>query len=246
MMKRRIVRGSIALVLLWALVACSLTQLIPGREARVTATPTRTLNPTFTPTSTATLTPLPSFTPTPSNTPTDTPLPSDTPTITPIPSDTATPLPTAIPSATARPTSRPTSRPTNTPVPKPTKTPAPAFTGKIVRGIVRCDGYAAVTGHVKHSGGTAFAGVAVGVWSDLWAGAVSVSQADGKYDVNLTNLPAGTYQVAVVKLETCQQRDGLPTAVDCQRLSLPLGVTKTENCTGSGANQVSEVDFTGP
>jgi hypothetical protein len=103
-----------------------------------------------------------------------------------------------------------------------------------------------VTGQVKHGNGTPYPGVAVGVWSDTWAGTVDVSKADGKYDIPLSNLPAGKFRVAVVRLETCQQRDGLATAEDCQRLSLPIEVTKTEQCTGAGASTVSRVDFTGP
>ncbi len=69
------------------------------------------------------------------------------------------------------------------------------------------------------------------------------SEADGKYDLPLTDVPFGKYHVAVVRLETCSQRDGLPTAVDCQRLSAPVEVTVTEDC---NVNRVTEVDFIGP
>ncbi len=88
--------------------------------------------------------------------------------------------------------------------------------------------------------------MAIGVWSDAWYGLVSLSEADGKYEVPLTNLPAGKFKVAVVKLETCGLQDGYPTAAGCQRLSDVVEVATTDHCTGDGANQVTEVDFTGP
>jgi hypothetical protein len=100
-----------------------------------------------------------------------------------------------------------------------------------------------VTGFVRHANGDAYAGVAVGVWSDLWDGGVRVSEADGKYDIPLTNVPFGKYHVAVVKLETCSQRDGLPTAINCQRQSNVVDVTVTEDC---NVNRVTEVEFRGP
>jgi hypothetical protein len=96
---------------------------------------------------------------------------------------------------------------------------------------------------VKHAGGSPYPGVAVGVWSPTWVGAVGISQADGKFDVPLTNVPPGEYSVAVVRLETCAQQDGQPTAIECQRLSNVLKVTKTEHC---NVNQVTEVSFQGP
>jgi hypothetical protein len=104
-----------------------------------------------------------------------------------------------------------------------------------------------VTGLVKHANGDPYADVAVGVWSDAWSGLVSTSEASGKFDVDLTALPAGTFKLAVVKLDTCSQQDGRPTASNCQFLSNIIdNVIKTENCQGDGANQVTEVEFTGP
>jgi hypothetical protein len=49
-----------------------------------------------------------------------------------------------------------------------------------------------------------------------------------------------------VRLETCDQSGGLPTAINCQRLSNIQQVATTENCTGAGANQVTELDIIGP
>lgn len=97
-----------------------------------------------------------------------------------------------------------------------------------------------------HANGAPYPGVAVGVWSDAWQGRVSVSEDSGKYELSLSDVPAGTFQIAVVRLETCSQRDGLPTAVDCQRVSAVIRVATTDNCTGTDANQVTEVDFRGP
>jgi hypothetical protein len=249
----------VIMVLVWAVGACSLSQLGPQRQASITATPTRTSKPTFTATATPTrtLTPSPTATsthtatptPIPTNTPlpTDTPQPTDTPRPTATPTVTPIPLPTETPRPTTRPTSRPAPRPTNTPIPKPTNTPPPPFSGSIVGGFTHCDGFSQVTGQIKHGNGSAFPGVFVGVWSDAWQGAVSgASEADGKYDVSLGGLPPGKFYVAVVRLETCSQRDGLPTASDCQRRSNVVTVTTTQQCTGAGAVQVPVVDFTGP
>lgn len=87
----------------------------------------------------------------------------------------------------------------------------------------------------------------IGVWSDAWEGLVSgPSEADGKYDVNLGGVPPGKFYVAAVRRETCSTRDNLPTAINCQRLSNVITVYTTEHCEGSDANQVPEVDFTGP
>ena len=58
-----------------------------------------------------------------------------------------------------------------------------------------------------------------------------MSKADGKYDVLLSSVPFGEYQVAVVKFETCAQQSGLPTAIECQRLSNVVKVTGSEECT---------------
>jgi hypothetical protein len=112
-----------------------------------------------------------------------------------------------------------------------------------VRGYPHTGGYSGVTGYVKHSNGSAYPGVAVGVWSPTWVGDVSVSQADGKYEVNLSSVPPGAYLVAVVKIDTCSQQDGRTTAVNCQRLSNIVEATKTED---PSVNRVTEVEFTGP
>ena len=260
MRKRLIVL--IVVVVVWAGVVFALSHILPEKQARVTALPlldTRTPQPTFTATDTATPTLVPSATPTPTNTPTPTPVPTNTPipTNTPLPSDTPsptltptitdTPLPTNTPTATVKPTTRPTRPPTKTPVPKPTNTPPPPFTGKIVRGYTNCGGYRGITGLVKHANGAPYGGVAVGVWSNDWDGRVSVSEASGKFELSLSDLPPGTFNVAAVKLETCTLRDGLPTARDCQRVSNAVtNVTTSENCTGAGANQVTEIEFVGP
>ncbi len=236
----------IAVALGWLVLACSASDLVPQRGASITATPSRTPKPTFTATATATPTLMPSLTPTPSNTPTntppptDTPLPSDTPTVTLTPTVTSTPPPTVPPTATRRP---PAPRPTNTRVPVPTNTPAPAFRVAIVTGRPDCTGFAAVTGTVKHSNGSPYPGVAVGVWSPTWVGAVGISKADGKFDVLLSGLPFGEYEVAVVKPDTCAQQDGVTTAIECQRLSNITEVSVTENCR---LNRVTELSVTGP
>jgi hypothetical protein len=242
---------------LWAILACSVSSLVPQREvSSVTSTPSFTARPTFTATSTPTRTPRPSPTPTRTYTPTATPIPTDTPIPTKTPLPTNTPLPSLTPTitdtplpptATTRPTPRPTRVPTKTPIPKPTNTPPPPFTAAIGGGFVQCGGYRGVTGYIKHASGDPYPNVVVGVWSDDWQGRVSgPSEADGKYDVDLGDVPAGNFMVAVVKVETCSTRDGLPTARDCQRLSNVKGVTITEECTGEGVVQVSVVNFTGP
>lgn len=241
-----------AIVLLWAVAACSLTQLENQRSALVTVAPTRTLKPTYTATATARPTLTPSITPTPSNTPpptrppTDTPQPTETPSPTLSPTASNTPTPTAEPTNTRRPTPPPTRRPANTPVPRPTNTPSPPFTGTIVQGSARCDGYRGVEGYVEHSDGSPYPGVAVGIWSDTWSGTVTTSEASGKYAFNLMNLAPGKFKLAVVRYETCAVQGELRTADACQRLSGIVEITITENCTGTGANQVSLVDFTGP
>jgi hypothetical protein len=239
-----------AILFLWTTLACSVSQLAPRREARATATPSRTLIPTFTATATPTSTLTPSPTPLPTNTatptlpPTDTPLPTDTPPPTLTPTETLTPLPTDTPTETPRPTARPRPKPTKTPVPKPTNTPPPPFNGTIVRGYPHCGGYAGVTGQVVHANDAPYPGVAVGVWSNTWQGRVGVSEADGKYEVPLSDLPPGHYQVAVVKVDTCKVQNGQPTAVDCRRLSNVItGVTVTEFC---DVNRVTEIEFRGP
>jgi hypothetical protein len=100
---------------------------------------------------------------------------------------------------------------------------------------------------VKHTNGGAFGGVAVGVWSEAWDGKVSVSEPSGKFELTLTDVPPGRFLVAVVRLETCSQQDGRPTAKNCQKISnIIANVTTTENCEGAGANQVTEIEFVGP
>ena len=89
-------------------------------------------------------------------------------------------------------------------------------------------------------------GVAVGVWSVSWDGRVSVSEESGKVDVALNDLSPGTFQVAVVRLDTCSVQGGLPTARHCQVLSNVVDVTVTEHCQGEGANQVTEIWIEGP
>jgi hypothetical protein len=238
-MKTRLIVLAIV-VLAWTILACSLSQLAPDQASRITPTPTRTLKPTFTSTAVPSRTPSPTATPVPTNTPTNTPPPTDTPPPSPTPTVTNTPPPSPTPTQTRRPTPRPTRRPTNTPVPKPTPLP---FTGAIVRGYPHCGGYAGVTGQVKHANGSPYPGVAIAVWSDTWVGRVAVSKADGKYDLALTDVPYGEYQVAAVRLETCTERDGQVTALNCQQISNVVKVTVTEFC---NVNRVSEVDFTGP
>lgn len=251
MKKRSIVL--IAIVASLLVMACSLSDIGPRREARTTATPTRTPKPTFTSTATATRTLTPTATPIPTDPPTatprpsNTPVPSDTPTQTAIPTSTETPPPSATPTATTRPTARPTRRPTTPPTPRPTQTPPPPFTGKIVRGYTNCGGYSGITGHVRHASGDPYPGVAIGVWTDIWQGRIAVSELDGKFEITLSDLPPGTFRVAAVRLETCSQRDGDWTAIDCRRISNVIqNVSVTEKCTGTGANQVTEIDFNGP
>jgi hypothetical protein len=132
-------------------------------------------------------------------------------------------------------------------LPRPTDTPAPPFTGRIIRGYTNCSGYSGVTGFVRHASGDPYAGVAVGVWSDGWEGRVSESEANGKYELPLTDIPPGAFTVAVVRLETCSQQGGRTTAKNCQTISnIVGGVFTTENCEGEGANQVTEIEFVGP
>lgn len=100
-----------------------------------------------------------------------------------------------------------------------------------------------MTGHVKHANGSGYPGVAIAVWSPTWAGRVAVSKADGLYDLALTDVPYGEYQVAAVRYETCTQRNGVVTALNCEQISNVVKVTVTEHCE---VNRVSEVDFTGP
>jgi hypothetical protein len=100
---------------------------------------------------------------------------------------------------------------------------------------------------VFHGNGAPYPGVAVGVWTDVWQGKVTVSEPNGKYSLPLTGLPTGTFHVAVVQFETCNQlANGDRTAVDCTRKSPDYDVTVTDNCQGAGANQVTVLDFTGP
>ena len=96
---------------------------------------------------------------------------------------------------------------------------------------------------MQHANGSPYGGVAVGVWSPSWLGIVALSQDDGKFELPLTNVPPGHYFVAVVKLATCPQQDGVYTAKDCQKQSNVLEVTKTEDC---NVNQVTEIKVVGP
>lgn len=236
----------VAIVLTWAIAACSLSEFIPQQQARITSTPTRTPRPTFTATATPTRTLTPSPTPTVTDTPTSTPFPTDTPLPTDTPTTTSTSSPTATGTATKPPTPRPTRKPTVAPTPKPTLTPPPPFTGKVVRGFANCS-WAGVEGVVKHASGDPYPGVAVGVWTDIWGGRVALSEPSGKFSLTLSDVPPGTFNVAVVRLETCGQRDGLPTASDCRIISNVLAnVVVTEKCSGTGANQVTVLEFTGP
>ena len=234
--------------------------ILPVRQGRVAATATQTRQPTSVamgqPTSTATGRPtftatvLPSDTPAPTATrpPTSTPAPTLAPTDTPSPTLTITPAPTSTPTPrprTATPTQKPAT-PTQKPRPKPTQTPAPPFAGRIVSNTARCDGFVAVIGYVTHRDNSSYPGVSIGVWSDPWEGDVFQSEGTGKWDRQLGALPRGKYYVAVVEASTCGWKpDGL-AAADCRRLSNVLEVTTTEECTGAGANQVTEVLFTGP
>jgi len=99
---------------------------------------------------------------------------------------------------------------------------------------------------VKNRGGAPLADVAVGVWSSEWDGRVAVSEVSGKYSLQLLGLPPGEFQVAVVRLDTCGQRDGQPTAAGCERLSSIVRVTMSTECQGPGAVQVILLDFVGP
>jgi hypothetical protein len=238
----------------------AISTLLPGlrKEARVAATATRTPQPTYTatPPQTATpvssATPVPSLTPTASSTlpPTNTPLPSPIPTETlpptPVATDTQAPPPSPMATATAtvKPTQRPTRRPTNTPVPQPTNTPPPPFTGSVVIGFANCS-LKEVMGFVTHASGDPYAGVAIGVWTDQWKGRVVQSEASGKYSLNLGDPGAGSYKVAVVRLESCPWQGELQTAVDCAKLSNLVPFDITAHCDGPGASNVTQVDFTG-
>ena len=101
-------------------------------------------------------------------------------------------------------------------------------------------------GHVLHGNGAPYGDVAVGVWSAEWDGAVTVSEPNGKYELRLNHVPPGAFQVAVVQFDTCGQRDGDATARDCKKLSNVVGMVTTESCTGDGASQVTEIEFSGP
>ena len=236
--------GMAALLLL----AGALLQCSPGRQARVTATPTKTLRPTFTPTGAASATSIPSPTPFPA--PTDTPAPpTETPAVvTATATVVASPPPTVViptpvpPPPTRTATRRPAATRTRTPTPRPTNTLPPQFTGKIVNGWARCD-LAGVTGHVYHPKSSPYPDVAVGVWSDTWDGEVDVTDASGKFEVALTRLPTDTkYYVAVVELGTCQ----LPAARACQQRSNEVDFWVHARCSGTGVSQTTDISFVGP
>lgn len=243
----------LSILVAWGVVAILVANLWPLPEARLAAAPTRTPQATFTTTATATITltpsPTPTATPTPTVTPvpTDTPLPTATETALPAPSPNETLSPTTVPTATLRPVPRTTAQPTKRPQPKPTRTPAPPFVGQIVGGHTHCGGYAGVTGVVKHANDDPYSGVAVGVWSDTWEGRVSLSEDSGKFEVPLGDIPPGAFRAAVVKLASCSQMGGRTTAKDCQFLSNVIrNITVSQQCEGSGANQVTEIEFSGP
>ena len=104
-----------------------------------------------------------------------------------------------------------------------------------------------VWGYVKTDSGEAYPGVTLGVWSGAWEGRLSApSEADGKYSILLSDVPAGVYRVAVVDTDTCGTRDGTLTAKDCHWLSEPVEVTLYEiyECENEGTVQWSEVHFT--
>ena len=241
-----------AVIIVWIVAAVLLTQFGPQREADPIAAATRTPKPTFTATAKATSTNTASPTPTPTQTPTstptatDTPEQTDTPAPTNTPTNTATPLPTSTPTSAPTSTPRPTSLPTKVPTPAPTSTPALPFTGSVVGGSPNC-GTMGVWGYVKTDSGAPYPAVNIGVWSDAWEGRLSApSEADGKYSVLLSDVPAGVYRVAVVDADTCGTRDGVPTAKDCNRLSEPVEVTLYDiyECENEGTVQWSEVLFT--
>ena len=246
------------IIIVWILVAAALTQFESRDLADEIAAATRTPNPTFTATATATYTPVPSSTPTPTYTATPTatatstppPTATHTPTPTPTqaPTNTATPEPTNTPVAEPTDTRQPAPPPTNTAPPAPTNTPAPPFSGTVVNSTQNC-GTKGVWGYVKHEGGAPYPGVSVGVWSNAWAGRLSApTEADGKYTVLLSDLPAGDFSVAVVDPDTCSTDDGAPTADRCDHLSSPITVTLNETweCENEGTVQWVEVLYTGP
>lgn len=241
-----------AVIIVWTIAAVLLTQLDARREADQIAAATRTSKPTFTATATATSTHTPSPTSLPTRTPTYTPTatdtaqPTETPAPTATPTDTATPLPTSTPTIAPTSTPRPTSPPTKVPTPGPTSTPVLPFTGSIVGGSANC-GTVGVWGYVYTTGSSPYPDVRIGVWSDAWEGRLSApSEADGKYTVLLSDVPAGKYRVAVVDAGTCGTRDGALTAQGCDLLSRPVEVElhAIDECENEGTVQWSEVHFT--
>ena len=246
------------IIIIWILVAAALTEFGARDLGGKIAAATRTPKPTFTATATATHTSVPSPTPTathtaiptalPSNTPPPTDSPTPTPTTTPAPTDTATPEPTNTPTAKATNTRQPAPPPTNTATPAPTNTPAPPFSGAVVNSTQNC-GTKGVWGYVKHQSGAPYPGVRIGVWSSAWAGRLSApAEADGKYTVDLNNLPAGEFSVAVVEPDTCGTDGGVPSANRCDYLSSPITITLNETweCENQGTVQWVEVLYTGP
>ena len=99
---------------------------------------------------------------------------------------------------------------------------------------------------MTHGNGDPYAGAAIGVWTDQWPGRVVQSEPSGKYSLNLADPGAADYRVAVVRLETCPWQGELQTAVDCEKMSNLVAFTITAHCQGSGASNVTQVDFTGP
>ena len=250
-MKTRLVILAV-IVIVWIILAVTLTQFGPQREASEISAAIRTPKPTFTATATPTSTYTPSPTPRPSNTPTptaaptNTPTPTDTPT--PTPTDTATPLPTSTPTKAPTATRKPAPPPTKKPPPAPTRIPAPPFTGAVLNSSPNC-GTKGIWGYVKHASGAPFSGVTVGVWSDAWAGRLSgPSKEDGKYEVLMNDVTASEFQIAVVKVDTCDTYYGALTANSCDRLSAPISFTLNEiwECEKEGTVQWVEVLYTGP
>lgn len=111
---------------------------------------------------------------------------------------------------------------------------------------MKCD-EAGVTGFAYHFNKAPYPGVAVGVWSDMWDGAVGISESNGKFWIDLTHLPRDVpYYAAVVDLATCNQGGGQPTAKSCRLLSPVKGVSSTTKCSGTGANNLTELVARGP
>jgi hypothetical protein len=75
---------------------------------------------------------------------------------------------------------------------------------------------------------------------------VRLTEASGKFDVVLSGQGPGKFYVAVVELGTCSQQDGRTVARNCKRKSNVLEASVSQACSGAGANQVTDISFTGP